>query len=933
MRRASAREALFVHYSPRSFGSLSHLSLLRLLPYTQTHRPSSLPLQLPLLLPPLRHLHVLCVGKERRSILKEALPSSSCGRAHTDTQTRTPTRGVQSFRDHLPPPPWGARGAVCQRGGSSSSMSSLVRCTDALLQQKAVQSSHHERLERHLRDGERCRRAAVLSLRQRIADVSRRGNDLLDLRRENRQLADQLAQHALQHTALQCRHKEACQGQAAALERLQDGVRGWSGHPARIVLIVQALQAQRLLRRAGRRFVKLLRTVHTTLRLRHRVREFASGAARLLRSHAALQATLSGTLQTRRAEEAAGYEAAVGRCAEAEKRHHDVVVVAQQAAERELLLRNAEACLLDVYAGAADEIGALATAAIAAVTDAIDSGEARLSSAQVELRAKTDTASAAKAALAAQCAAHAGSVAAWQDETARRRAEQDGAVADAAAAGARRTEREACVAEARAATPLLMRRAVAAALLSLLCERYEAALAAHAARRAEEAAAMRGELVVLRDRHAAELERCRSAKVAAARAAAVYNLLSSEQQSRRATTDLECDEWRLLYAQLVREACRARAAAATAAAAAAASVAASRARRATPAAAAVAVNAEVNAEETHTAHAAAGAARPPQRKRARGRSSHSTAVGGGGSGGGSSSANAAARRQRAALEAVDALTMNASQGGSSADPAAATPEQAAAVPRPCRASAAASAAAPHPTYRLTSVKPPSVTKPALPQSTQPTTAPEREGRQRRGGGGGTRVTVDAAALRRTPLGVPSAVVSRATALSPFTSAAAAAVSEDEGGGGEYSGESNFSVPQRAGSDDPLPTVSPSPLPRRPHVRRNAGWTAPVVQRPQPLQRPPTRHSPHDAEAGAAVGGSALASAVAACTPGATAPPPYTGSSVALPGRVGSGAGRNGGVRLLPKPLPPVSRRRPPMMATAAATCADVGEDLFADLFS
>ncbi|CBZ24993.1 conserved hypothetical protein [Leishmania mexicana MHOM/GT/2001/U1103] len=800
-------------------------------------------------------------------------------------------------------------------------MSSLIRCTDDLLHQKAVQSSHYERLERQLLDGERCRRAAVLALRQRVADVKRRGKDVVDLRRENHQLADQLAQHALQLAALQCRNTESKKRESAAMEQLEDGIRGFSGHPARIVLLVQALQAQRQLHCAGRRFSKQLQMLWGLLCVRRRALIFVAHSTRVLSAHAALHVRLTSALRDRVTRCSEMRETADRRTEIATAARVDRVMSDQQTAERMLLTVRAEAGLLSVYAEALDGACGAAKEEVAALSTEIDKCDEGLSAMRRTLQEEEAGVAEAKRSLAAQKTAHAEASTLHEMQLARATEELSAATADEEAANSRGAELQRSAQVTKQDTEPLARRVYALAFLLLLCEQEQLRLSRQCAAQAEEKAKAELELAQLRTWHEERLERLRASRAAAANHAARDALLSKEAHDRKATLDLERDEWRLLYAQLVRDACRARA---QASAAAATAQVAERSRRASVAG---------GREEVERVPSA----RPPRRKRVRVEGqSYVTAT-------------AASRRQRAALEAVDALNLTSSQHSTigyrtttSAYGEAAAAELAAQRHRsgaahlmanihatPLPQSTASSTL--RPSYRLTSVKPAAVAKkptrapPAVPELPNPVSDKKRKANGR--------VAAAAGAVQHTP----TTAAAHASAISPFTSA----VSEE-------SSHSSFSLVRNrksaaaeadSGSDSSdVRLYSPSPSPRCPPGRHAAA--VPLIAAAHPLPRPVPRQGCDEAALVTAqhVSGSALASALAACTPRSTAiggngnrtsshpprfPSHFTGNFAALPGV-------RGGTRLPHKSkavrLP---MRRAPFLAAAAA---DVGEDLFADMF-
>ncbi|KAK7201629.1 hypothetical protein NESM_000227600 [Novymonas esmeraldas] len=793
-------------------------------------------------------------------------------------------------------------------------MSSLIRCTDDLLHHKAVQASHYERLERQLLDGERCRRAALLSLRQRIADVTRRGKDVVELREENNQLAEQLAQHGLQLAALQCRRGEAQRRDAAAMEKLQDGVRSFAGHPARIVLIVHALQAQRQLQDTGRRLHRTLTSLWVVLRVRRRVATVAAHSTELLCSHAATHAVVSGALRERITRCSMVREAAQERLSRIRDMREGVVAAEQHSAERALHAAKARAAMIGVYAEALEARRDAAMAAVSAVSVDIDRGHERVSAAQQVLQDRAAAVAEAQRAVAVEGAAHVDAVA-LMDARHRRLMDDISSGADEASmADAHATATQQVLCDVQRRREALVRRLCATACLALLCERHVHRLARRRAAQDAERARTEATVALLRTQHEEHLSRRRAARVAAAHLAARDGLCAAEAQCRDAAVGLEADEWRLLYAQLVRDACRARAAGAAAKAVCSA--------HAPPRDGTCATD---NAERRP----------PPVRKRGRAeRLPHATPT-------------CRGRRQLAATEAVDSLTCVAASPGSTSNnivavsglprPTSDGDEQeeeaserpphrrhGTAAPAVSKSSApllsppsiitAASPLAPRPTYRLTSVRP------AADKKRPPTATPR--------GVAADRSARDAPARR--------AVVVRASGTHPHPGAA-----RDE-----------WAAAYDSGSDaaSEVRLLSPSPPPRFPGERH-----LPTTAPPHLLRRAPHRSKDECTAAAAtatrAAPRSALAVALAARAPrstdrssqshvthfsshftGNTAGLPTAGVAMRPPLATATSSQPSSPSVLLQRPRDSKTapRRRAPHLTSGAT---DHGEDIFGDLFS
>ncbi|KAH9597878.1 hypothetical protein LSM04_004303 [Trypanosoma melophagium] len=128
-------------------------------------------------------------------------------------------------------------------------MSTLEDCTDALLQQKAVQSSNYERLESRLMEMERTKRSLFFGLKEIITDVERRWQDLCELREETARQQQQLQQSSVKFGAL----ATFIGGEQKKSLRLRDALEScataWTGCPARVAMLLRSLQERRVFMR------------------------------------------------------------------------------------------------------------------------------------------------------------------------------------------------------------------------------------------------------------------------------------------------------------------------------------------------------------------------------------------------------------------------------------------------------------------------------------------------------------------------------------------------------------------------------------------------------------------------------------------------------------------------------------------------------------
>lgn len=113
--------------------------------------------------------------------------------------------------------------------------SALDRNADALLQQKALQTSHYERLESELQLASRNCRLNVSQTKEALGDVKRAQQDLTEAQEESRQLEQNLLQQQrLRLAMLSAITKELLQKTADSSKHIEDVQLPWTGIPSRI---------------------------------------------------------------------------------------------------------------------------------------------------------------------------------------------------------------------------------------------------------------------------------------------------------------------------------------------------------------------------------------------------------------------------------------------------------------------------------------------------------------------------------------------------------------------------------------------------------------------------------------------------------------------------------------------------------------------------
>ncbi|RNF26987.1 BRCT domain-containing protein [Trypanosoma conorhini] len=201
-------------------------------------------------------------------------------------------------------------------------MSTLESCTDALLQQKVVQTSNYERLESRLMEMERAKRSLFFGLKEIITDVERRRQDLGELQEESARLQQQLQQGSVKFSALAAFMGEEQKRSIRLQEALESSATAWTGCPARAAFLFRALQERHAFCRQLVDVVTALNRVSALVEvvqrvdaakgfLQERLERLAAGAERLdgmLRESHKAEETRQAELQGR--SSAAGAEVA-----------------------------------------------------------------------------------------------------------------------------------------------------------------------------------------------------------------------------------------------------------------------------------------------------------------------------------------------------------------------------------------------------------------------------------------------------------------------------------------------------------------------------------------------------------------------------------------------------------------------------------------------
>ncbi|CUG06861.1 Hypothetical protein, putative, partial [Bodo saltans] len=120
----------------------------------------------------------------------------------------------------------------------------LDRSADALLQQKALQTTHHERLSADAQQASRALRVAFQNTRDSVVEVRRLREDLRDVREETAQLEKAFeSQHLLRLSMLSALRVKGVDEADAAVQQLESVGMRWVGVPARLGKVDAQLDA------------------------------------------------------------------------------------------------------------------------------------------------------------------------------------------------------------------------------------------------------------------------------------------------------------------------------------------------------------------------------------------------------------------------------------------------------------------------------------------------------------------------------------------------------------------------------------------------------------------------------------------------------------------------------------------------------------------
>jgi hypothetical protein len=123
----------------------------------------------------------------------------------------------------------------------------LDRSADALLQQKALQTTHHERLAADAQQASRTLRVTYQNTRNSVAEVRRLREDLRDVREETAQLEKAFeSQHQLRLSMLSALRAKGVDEADSALQQLESVGMRWAGVPVRLGKVDAQLDAYHL---------------------------------------------------------------------------------------------------------------------------------------------------------------------------------------------------------------------------------------------------------------------------------------------------------------------------------------------------------------------------------------------------------------------------------------------------------------------------------------------------------------------------------------------------------------------------------------------------------------------------------------------------------------------------------------------------------------
>lgn len=427
-------------------------------------------------------------------------------------------------------------------------MASLERCADALLQQKAVQSSHHEHLGQQVLDLERARRSSLVVLRGLMASVQRCTADLLEVSNTGRLHTEQLAQEKLKLSALTIAIAEDKKLHAEVEGRLAWITEKWVGQPTRIVQVVRALQERSGMVREVETMAAALRSAQDVVRCISRagqLRRWASSRLTLQRAHLpifheAAEKRIDATRQAIAQSHAT--------LTDTQQRQRDVRRRLTDGGA-ELLLLDAAAALNADYVEALSQRALLCRAAVAAATDHADRQAQCLEKCregcrrvEEEHQRALEEAAAAEAARRSQADMYSLQRTALEKEEQRAKAAQ-------AMIEVKCGELEQSLALRQRSIDDCSRQALCVARLLALWQRWRRAQQTDAAAQALAASGAMAALAVLRERHEAHLSHQRAVRQQQRLREAVSGLGAEESLTRRREiADKEADDYLRLQA-------------------------------------------------------------------------------------------------------------------------------------------------------------------------------------------------------------------------------------------------------------------------------------------------------------------------------------------------------------------------------------------------
>ncbi|CAD2219382.1 hypothetical protein ADEAN_000688700 [Angomonas deanei] len=273
-------------------------------------------------------------------------------------------------------------------------MSSLEKCADSLLEQKTIQLTTHELLEKQVQELERTKRSLGFNVKRTVGDVQRRVQDIAELQNGIEHLNQQLSEGKLKVSALDMQHTQTKKHNERILSSLSQTATEWHNFPETVAKVFSCLRERKLLLQCSTEMKSLLTSCYPAVQQIYSIQLFrqrALGRVELQSSHRVLFRSKLEESRMALHDRLITTQEAIG----ALRVSQDALTTAHSEITTNVNATQVELAYRTVHVEAYRERVALLSQGVLQVTETIEQESALLEELQVSQKAKTEEMAAA----------------------------------------------------------------------------------------------------------------------------------------------------------------------------------------------------------------------------------------------------------------------------------------------------------------------------------------------------------------------------------------------------------------------------------------------------------------------------------------------------------------------------------------------------------